>query len=129
MARTSSTIVRQMLMECNEILSARNCRRDSQLSFLTSPSPNIYSLASSTSCKLTLPQFFSGLAQLFDNFFLAHSGKRRRSLRNAIAQFIQEFFGFCFFTFHRLSPYFKFTMKLKCCQLYHKIILVPLVSG
>ncbi len=74
---TSSTIVLHILIECDGKLSVRNSKIASQLFFLAKPNPKIYSLESSTSCKFTIPKFFSSLAQFFYNFFLCHSGKRR----------------------------------------------------
>ena len=94
---TSSTIVRHTLIEFDEKLSVRNSRIDSQLSFLINPKPKIYSLASSTSRKFTLPKFLSNLPQMFDGFFFTHSGKRRRPFGYAFTKFMQEFFCFCFF--------------------------------
>ncbi len=73
---TSSTMVRQILTEYDEKLSVRNSKRDSQLSFLMNPKPKVYSLASSTSRKLFLPEFFSDLAKMLNSFFFTHSGIR-----------------------------------------------------
>ena len=121
---TSSIIVRHIETEYRGKLSTRCFNSDLQLSFLESPIAKIYSLASRTKCKLLLPQFFSCLAQLLDNFLFAHALKWGRFSGYTFAQLIPEFFYFCFFSFHRSSPQFKSTMKLKHCQtditqLYH----------
>jgi len=121
---TSSTIVRHILTECDDRLSARKSRMDSQLSFLTNPKPKIYTLASRMSRKLTLPELLSDLPHMFDDFFFAHSGKRRRPFGYAFTKFMQEFFCFCFFRFHRASPLSKFTMKSGYCQILASLILM-----
>src|SRR3972149_11828721 len=125
-ALTSSTIVRHIETECNETFSMKYCISDSQLSFLKSPRAKIYSLASRTKCKLLLPQFFSGLAQLLDNFLLAHSLKRRRFPGYAFTKLLPQSFSlFYVFVFHKLLPHFygfstafqqQNTMKLVSCQ-------------
>ncbi len=83
-------------MEWRELFSMKYFISDSQGSFLKSPRAKIYSLASRMKCKLLLPQFFSGLAQLFDDLLFAHPFKRRRSFGYAFSQLVPEFFGFRF---------------------------------
>jgi len=97
---TSSTIVRHIEIECEGKLSIRNFKRDSHLSFLKNPNANIYSLASSTSRKLFLPELLSGLTQMFDHFFFTHTNERGRSLGYTFTQFLEQFFSFSFFIFH-----------------------------
>lgn len=99
-ARTSSTIVRHMQIECKGKLSIRYFIRDSQLCFLTNPIANIYSFASRTSCKLFLREVFSDFTQVFNDFFFSHSGKRGKSFRYTFTQLIPQSSGFCFFIFH-----------------------------
>jgi len=113
---TSSTIVRHIQIECKDKLSIRTFRRDSQVSFLKNPKAKIYSLASSTSRKLFLPEPFPGLTKMLDHFFLTHPCKRGWSRRYTFTQFFPQFLGFCFFIFHDLSPRNQFTMKAIHCQ-------------
>jgi len=105
--RTSSTIVRHTEIGCDGKLSMSSLKRDSQLSFFANPRANMYSLASSTRRKLFLPEFFSGFTQLFNNLFFGHACERGGSLGYVLPQFVPQFFGFGFFSFHLSSPRFQ----------------------
>ena len=118
--RTSSIIVRGIRKLYNSRFSIISYIRFLQAGIFTRPKPNIYTFESTTSSKFFLPQFFSDFAYCLNRFFFSHSLKRILFFRYAVAKLIPQFFGFCFFSFHRLSPYFKFTTKLECCQLYHR---------
>ena len=98
------------------------------MSFLKSPRAKIYLLASRTKCKFLFPQFFSGLAQLLDNFLFAHTLEWRRFPGYAFAKFLPQSFGLFYIPrFHRLSPLFKFTSKLIYCQI--SLLLLIFVSS
>ena len=86
---------------------------------------NTYMFVSSTRSKFLFPEFFSGLTQLFNYLFFSHAFKGRFPLRHKSAKFFKMLhcaFRIRFFSFHRLSPYFKFTTKLECCQLYGEFL-------
>ena len=102
--RTSSTIVRHIEIECNDMFSIKYCMSDSQLAFLKRPRAKIYSLASRTKCKFFLPQLFPCFAQLFDNFFFTHTLKWRWSFGYVFTQFVPQLLSFCRFIFHKLAP-------------------------
>src|SRR3989304_2220231 len=101
---TSSTIVLHIQTECVLKLSIREFIRDSQLSFLKIPNPNIYSFASRMSSKFFLPEFFSGFTKMFNNLFFSHSCERGRFIGNTFTQVIQQFFCVFFLFFHYLLP-------------------------
>lgn len=106
-ALTSSTIIRHIEIECEGKLSMRSFKSDSHLCFLKSPKANIYSLASRTSRKFSLPELFPDFTQMANNFFFAHPGEWRRSFRYTLAHLLPQSFGFCLLIFHSLSPCFR----------------------
>ena len=115
-ALTSSTIVRHIAIECKGKLSISRIMSVSELCFLNIPSPNMYSLASSTNRKLFLPEFLPGRSQMFHYLFFAHSGKRGRSFGYTFSKLFPKFFCLCCLIFHYASPCLKITMKIGSCQ-------------
>lgn len=117
---TSSTIVRGIRNWCSKGEDANNFTRDWHDCFTGGVKAKMYMFVSSTRSKFCVPKFFPCFPQLFDYFFFGHAFKRRLSLSHKLAKFfemLQGTFRIRFFCFHYLSPHFKFTMKLKCCQI------------
>ncbi len=111
---TSSKIVRGIWTVCECLASSSFSSNFSEASAFAGSKANIYSLESTTSRKFFFPDFFPGFTKLFDNLFFAHFENRGRIFCDCLSEFFKQFlcaFRIRFFSFHRLSPYFKFTMK------------------
>ncbi len=121
---TSSNIVRGiwMVYACFDSNSFSSNLKDE--SAFAGPKANIYSLESTTSRKFFFPDFFPCFTKLLDDFFFTHRKNRGRIFCDAFSKLFKKLFcsfGISFFTFHNLSPQFKFTGELRYCQ-----TLIPL---
>lgn len=127
---TSAIIVRGIRTTCDALVSSSFSTNIKDASAFVGPKANIYSLESMTSRKLFFPELFPCLAKLFENLSLAHFENRGRISRNRLSELFKMLhgaFGVGLFSFHRLSPLFKFTIKSGYCQIPLLLLLLMLV--